>query len=183
MEKFEVPNLIYFKKLVDDRGWFTEFFNEKRFNETLETGIHFIQSNMSFTYKGVARGLHWQEPPYAQTKLVTCVDGFITDFVVDIRPDSPNYGKVYEYDLTSPREPLAAGGIWLYVPKGFAHGFVAHEPSIVQYMVDAPWNKESERGLNFKKTINNHFFDDIHLSERDEGFPELEDIKTELRLG
>lgn len=181
MEVFEAPALVYFEKYNDERGWFTELFNENRLNEKLGTDIHFIQSNMSFTHKGVARGLHWQEPPYAQTKLVTCVDGYITDFIVDIRPDSPDYGRVYEYDLANPS--FSAGGLWLYVPKGFAHGFVAREPSVVQYMVDAPWNKKSERGLNFKKTVSNYLFDDVHLSKRDEDFPTIENIETALRVG
>ena len=122
----------------DDRGFFYESYNKNN----LDINIVFVQDNESKSYKGVIRGLHFQTPPFEQTKLVRCVSGKILDVVVDLRTNSKTYGKSFSIELSSENNKQ------LFVPKGFAHGFqVLSEIAIVNYKVDEYYNPDSDSGL------------------------------------
>jgi dTDP-4-dehydrorhamnose 3,5-epimerase len=132
-------------KYEDERGLFYESFNQKVF---AENGIaeNFVQDNYSWSKKGVIRGLHFQYAPNAQGKLVRCMTGKVIDVVVDIRKDSPTYGQHEKFVLDS------AIGNMLYVPAGFAHGFVALEETIFVYKCTEYWHKASESGIIYNDT-------------------------------
>jgi len=122
----------------DERGFFYESYNKNN----LDINIVFVQDNESKSYKGVIRGLHFQTPPFEQTKLVRCVSGNILDVAVDLRTNSKTYGKSFSIELSSENNRQ------LFVPKGFAHGFqVLSEIAIVSYKVDNYYNPDSESGL------------------------------------
>ena len=122
----------------DDRGFLYESYNKNN----LDINIVFVQDNESKSYKGVIRGLHFQAPPFEQTKLVRCVSGNILDVAVDIRKNSKTYGKSFSVELSSENNKQ------LLVPKGFAHGFqVLSETAIVNYKVDGFYNPDSDSGL------------------------------------
>jgi len=124
----------------DDRGFFYESYNKKKLNKNIK--IVFVQDNESKSNRGVIRGLHFQKPPHAQTKLVRCVSGEILDIVVDLRKNSKTYGKSFSIELSSENNKQ------LFVPKGFAHGFqVLSETAIVNYKVDEYYNPDSDSGL------------------------------------
>lgn len=126
----------------DDRGYFFESYSEKVFKEN---GINarFVQDNQSFSVKGVLRGLHFQRPPFAQGKLVRVITGKVMDIAVDLRKDSPTFGKYDSFVLD------AKSGNMVYVPEGFAHGFAALEDSIFSYKCTNLYHKESEGGINW----------------------------------
>ena len=122
----------------DDRGFFYESYNKNN----LDINIVFVQDNESKSYKGVIRGLHFQAPPFEQTKLVRCVSGNILDVAVDLRTNSKTYGKFFSIELSSENNKQ------LFVPKGFAHGFqVLSETAIVNYKVDNFYNPKSDSGI------------------------------------
>ena len=122
----------------DERGFFYESYNKNN----LDINIVFVQDNESKSYKGVIRGLHFQTPPFEQTKLVRCVSGNILDVAVDLRTNSKTYGKSFSIELSSENNKQ------LFVPKGFAHGFqVLSEIAIVSYKVDNYYNPDSDSGL------------------------------------
>ena len=122
----------------DDRGFFYESYNKKN----LDINIVFVQDNESKSYKGVIRGLHFQVPPFEQTKLVRCVSGNILDVAVDLRKNSKTYGNFFSINLSSENNKQ------LFVPKGFAHGFqVLSEDAIVNYKVDNFYNPKSDSGI------------------------------------
>ena len=143
VEETAIPDvkIIRANRFHDNRGFFTETYKE---SEYLEIGIpKFVQDNMSESSKGVIRGLHWQESPHGQGKLVSCMTGSILDVAVDVRKESATYGKYVAIELDS-REPIA-----LWVPEGFAHGFQALEDfTRVHYKVTGYWDKASENSLN-----------------------------------
>lgn len=123
---------------MDDRGYFFESWNVKKFQEV---GIkdHFVQDNQSSSSKGVLRGLHFQNPPYAQAKLVRVIRGAVLDVAVDLRINSPTYGKHSSIILSDKNFKS------FYIPKGFAHGFVALEDNTVfSYKCSEMYKKESE---------------------------------------
>ena len=134
--------LLKTKRHQDERGWFSETYNRKSYLE-LGVDVVFCQDNHSLSRPiGVLRGLHFQRPPHAQAKLVRCVLGRIWDVAVDIRAGSPTYGRWAGAELT------AENGRQLYVPAGFAHGFVTLEPDTeVEYKVSAFYDRDSEGGL------------------------------------
>ena len=122
----------------DERGFFYESYNKNN----LDINIVFVQDNESKSYKGVIRGLHFQAPPFEQTKLVRCVSGNILDVAVDLRTNSKTYGKSFSIELSSENNKQ------LFVPKGFAHGFqVLSETAIVNYKVDNFYNPKSDSGI------------------------------------
>ena len=122
----------------DERGFFYESYNKNN----LDKNIVFVQDNESKSYKGVIRGLHFQAPPFEQTKLVRCVCGNILDVAVDLRTNSKTYGKSFSIELSSENNRQ------LFVPKGFAHGFqVLSETAIVSYKVDNYYNPKSDAGI------------------------------------
>lgn len=124
----------------DDRGMFFESYNEEIFSK-LGLPVNFVQDNQSFSKKGVVRGLHFQNAPFAQGKLVRVISGRVLDVAVDIRPDSPTFGKHEVFELSGEQNNIA------YIPEGFAHGFVALEDSIFSYKCTNLYNKASESGI------------------------------------
>ena len=133
----------------DERGWFTESFNEQRFLEGVasagfETPPRFVQDNHSVSRKGVLRGLHYQLPPHAQGKLVRVVQGSAFDVAVDIRRSSPTFGKWFGLELS------AKNHLEFWIPPGFAHGFVALEDEThFLYKTTDYWSKECEAAIHW----------------------------------
>lgn len=141
--KTDFPGLMVFEPNVfeDSRGYFFEAYNEKLFQQE-EIDIRWVQDNQSSSTYGVIRGLHYQLPPFDQTKLVRVLRGKILDVVVDIRKGSPTYGKSYTKMLSAKNKRQ------LFIPKGFAHGFsVLSKKAEVLYKCDGLYNKESEGGI------------------------------------
>lgn len=150
----------------DDRGYFYESFNQNEFEEKVGEKIDFVQDNQSKSSYGVVRGLHFQLPPHAQTKLVRCVRGKIIDFAVDMRKESPTYGKYVAVELSEDNHKQ------LLIPKGFAHGFSTQsQEAIVQYKCDDFYCKECEGGIYIlDEKLNvplNLKIEDIIMSEKD----------------
>ena len=166
------------KVFGDERGFFKETYNEKEFKEN-GIDIHWVQANHSRSSKGVLRGLHWQKEPYGQDKLVRATTGAVLDVAVDIRKDSPTFGKYASVELTEENHKM------FLVPQGFAHGFVALSDTVdFEYMVGgSTYNKESEGAIIYNDP-------DIGIewgvkeplvSEKDSQAPLLKDIpKTDL---
>jgi len=126
----------------DERGYFFEKFNEKKFEELTGLNGHFVQDNISRSTYGVLRGLHLQKAEHAQAKLVSCLEGAVWDVAVDVREDSPTFGKWFGVELS------AENKLQFYVPRGFAHGFsVISETAVFAYKCDNYYNKESEGGI------------------------------------
>ena len=124
----------------DERGFFYESYNKNNLDKVIN--VIFVQDNESKSNKGVVRGLHFQLPPFEQTKLVRCVSGEILDVAVDLRTNSKTYGKYFSIELSSENKKQ------LFIPKGFAHGFqVLSETAIVNYKVDSFYNPKSESGI------------------------------------
>ena len=124
----------------DNRGFFYESYNKNNLDKVIN--VVFVQDNESKSNKGVIRGLHFQLPPFEQTKLVRCISGKILDVVVDLRTNSKTYGKSFSIELSSENNKQ------LFVPNGFAHGFqVLSEEAIVNYKVDNFYNPKSESGI------------------------------------
>ena len=124
----------------DERGHFFESYNKPLFN-SLGLPMNFVQDNQSFSVKGVLRGLHFQNEPHAQGKLVRVITGHVLDVVVDLRPDSPTFGQHESFLLDAKLNNM------VYVPGGFAHGFIALEDSIFSYKCTDVYNKAAESGL------------------------------------
>ena len=146
IESTGFEGLIVIKPTVfeDERGYFMESFNEKRFREECNLDVKFVQDNESKSNKGVLRGMHFQKPPHAQGKLVRVIAGAVVDVVVDIRKNSPTFGKQYSIVLSAQNKTQ------LYVPAGFAHGFlVLEDNTIFSYKCTQYYNKESEVSLRW----------------------------------
>ncbi len=127
----------------DQRGYFIESYNEKRFHEIGITSI-FVQDNESQSSYGVIRGLHYQIGAFAQAKLVRVVKGKVLDVAVDLRKNSPTFGNWFGIELDDEKKNL------FYIPRGFAHGFsVLSGTAVFSYKCDNFYNKESERGILF----------------------------------
>jgi len=152
---------------ADDRGYFLESYNKKKLDTSLN--IDFVQDNESASKKGVLRGLHFQKPPFAQAKLVRVITGSVLDVVVDIRKDSLTYGKHYKHILTSKHKEQ------LYIPEGFAHGFlVLEDDTIFSYKCTSYYHKESEVSLSWNDpTLDiNWQIEEPIISEKDQiGLP------------
>ncbi|WP_042721073.1 dTDP-4-dehydrorhamnose 3,5-epimerase [Flavobacterium sp. B17] len=130
--------------IEDERGYFFEKFNERKFEELTGMNGHFVQDNISKSSYGVIRGVHLQKGEHAQAKLVSCLEGKVWDVAVDLREDSPTFGKWFGIELT------AENKVQLYVPRGFGHGFsVLSETAIFSYKCDNFYYKESERGIMY----------------------------------
>lgn len=127
----------------DDRGYFLESYSQKKYAPHI-SDIHFIQDNESKSSRGVLRGLHFQLPPFAQSKLVRALEGEVLDVAVDIRKDSPSFGQHVTVVLSSEKKNQ------LFIPKGFAHGFVVlSETAVFAYKVDQYYTPESEQSIRF----------------------------------
>jgi len=162
---------IYPRIFKDERGYFLETYNKIAFEKA---GIHtsFIQDNQSFSTKGVLRGLHFQKPPFAQAKLVSVISGRVLDVAVDLRKDSPTYGKHATVILDSEKRNM------FLVPEGFAHGFIALEESVFSYKCSNIYNKESEAGIIWNdKDLNIDWgFANPIVSEKDVVLPSFKSI-------
>ncbi len=145
IETTPIQDLVIINPTVfeDERGYFMESFNQQRLQES-GINIHFIQDNQSFSKYGTLRGLHYQNPPFAQTKLVRVLQGEIMDVAVDLRKNSPTYGQHFAIRLSAENKKQ------LLIPHGFAHGFsVLSETALVLYKCDQFYNKASEGGIRF----------------------------------
>lgn len=139
-----IPDVILFEPKVhgDQRGYFTETFRQDVFDQATGYKVEFIQDNESSSSRGVLRGLHFQLPPYAQSKLVRVIKGAVLDVAVDIRQGSPTFGQHVAVELTEDNKHQ------LFVPRGFAHGFVVlSDQAIFAYKVDNYYSPECDRGL------------------------------------
>ena len=190
------------KLFVDERGYFFESFNQRDFTSAVGN-VTFVQDNESKSSYGVIRGLHFQKPPFAQSKLVRCVKGAVLDVAVDIRKESPTYGQYVECLLCAHDEEGTriakkyAGhnfncqlstfncqlGQQLYIPKGFAHGFVVlSQQAVFQYKCDEFYHPEAEGAIAWNDpTINIDWqisAEDIILSAKDKIHPMLHDITS-----
>lgn len=169
------PNLLVIQPKVfeDSRGFFYEAFNNNNYRN-ITTNFQFLQDNFSMSHKGTLRGFHFQNPPYEQGKLVSVITGKVLDVVVDIRKNSPVFGKNFSIELSEKNKKQ------LWIPPGFAHGFLTLEDNtIFYYKCTNYYNKASESGIiwndpqlninwNIKKPI---------LSEKDSHLPLFNEIK------
>lgn len=174
----EIPEVILIEPNVfgDERGYFVETFRSDIFAR--ETGINttFVQDNESRSSHGVLRGLHYQLPPYAQSKLVRVIEGKVLDVAVDIRQGSPTFGQHVDVELSAENKHQ------LFIPRGFAHGFVVlSETAIFAYKVDSYYSPECDRGIQFDDPqlqidwqIDQRA---LQLSEKDKVQPLLKDTK------
>jgi dTDP-4-dehydrorhamnose 3,5-epimerase len=132
------------KVFEDTRGYFFETFNKEVFSKLTHIDLNFVQDNESLSLKGVLRGLHYQIGEYAQAKLVRVIKGSVLDVVVDIRENSPTFGQHITIELSGENKKQ------LFVPRGFAHGFVVLQNNTVfNYKCDNYYNKASERGITY----------------------------------
>jgi dTDP-4-dehydrorhamnose 3,5-epimerase len=140
----KVPQLILPKRHIDARGWFSETFRETRLRE-VGINCRFVQENQSYSREvGTLRGMHLQIPPAPQAKLITVLQGRILDVAVDLRRNSPTYGKFVSKELS------AESGLQIYVPVGFAHGFLTLEDDVtVQYKVSDYYAPKLEIGIRW----------------------------------
>tara|TARA_B100000780_G_C21003411_1_gene401512 strand:+ start:161 stop:712 length:552 start_codon:yes stop_codon:yes gene_type:complete len=163
------------KVFGDKRGNFLEIFNKKIFKDKTGLEIDFVQDNQSTSQRGVLRGLHMQKGILSQAKLVRVVKGSVLDVIVDVRKDSPTYGKHFSIELSE------ANYKQLFVPRGFLHGFVTLEDgTIFSYKCDNAYNKEAELGVTYNdKDLNINWkipSVDIILSEKDANLPNFNAI-------
>jgi dTDP-4-dehydrorhamnose 3,5-epimerase len=179
----EIPDVVVIEPTVhgDSRGYFVETFRQDKLEEFLGYKINFCQDNESKSSKGVLRGLHYQLPPHAQTKLVRVIQGRVLDVAVDIRRNSPTFGKYVAVLLSAENKKQ------LLVPRGFAHGFVVLEDDTVfAYKVDNYYSPQCDRGIAFDDEnlnidwILNH--DELNLSAKDTKQPKLFDIKDDKEI-
>lgn len=173
IEDTSIPEIkiIHGKRFADERGYFAETY---KINDFKLLGLpEFVQDNMSKSSKGVIRGLHWQEEPHGQGKLVQCIKGTILDVAVDIRKNSATYGQYVAVPLDDKNLKF------LWVPTGFAHGFQALEDdTLVTYKVTNYWNSLSERSLRYSDPsigITWNSIDEV-VSEKDLGAPLFSEI-------
>ena len=164
------------KVIFDERGYFMESFNEKRFQEGINENIHFVQDNQSFSTKGVLRGLHYQTGEHSQAKLVRVLSGEVLDVAVDVRPGSETFGEYVSVLLTAENQKQ------FFVPRGFAHGFlVLSETATFFYKCDNFYNKESESGIIYNDTQINIDWqfgaNDLIISEKDQILPTIDNAK------
>lgn len=177
IKETHIPGLLVVEPQVfgDSRGYFFESFNAAKFAEQTGIDTQFVQDNESRSSYGVVRGLHMQLPPHAQAKFVRVVEGRVLDVAVDLRKDSPTFGKHFAIELTGENH------LQVYIPKGFAHGFsVLSETAVFQYKCDgyyAPaseaaiaWN-DPDLGIDWKLPS-----EDAVLSEKDRNHPSLEEF-------
>lgn len=178
--KTDIEGLIIIKPQIfkDSRGYFFESFSQREFNEKVTT-IQFVQDNESCSSYGVMRGLHFQKPPYSQSKLVRCVKGSVLDVAIDIRKGSPTYGKHVAVELS------AENHLQFFIPKGFAHGYaVLSKEAIFQYKCDEFYTPQSEGGIQLMdESLGINWpisADDAILSDKDKKYPKLSEITSDF---
>lgn len=165
------------KVFGDNRGYFFESFNTRDFTEKTGVTVNFVQDNESKSRYGVLRGLHFQKPPFTQSKLVRVVKGKVLDVAVDIRKGSSTYGKYVSCEMSEENKRQ------FFVPKGFAHGFcVLSDEAVFQYKCDDFYHPEAEGAIAWNDpaiAINWPIIaDEIILSEKDKHHPYLKDFES-----
>jgi dTDP-4-dehydrorhamnose 3,5-epimerase len=160
----------------DDRGYFVETLRQNLLEEAIGYKVNFVQDNESKSIKGVLRGLHYQLPPYTQAKLIRVIEGSVLDVAVDIRKSSPTFGQHVSLELTAQNKHQ------LFVPHGFAHGFIVLSDSATfTYKVDNYYAPEHDRGIAFddeQLKINWQLsLEELQLSDKDKTHPTLESTK------
>ncbi|CAC9976402.1 dTDP-4-dehydrorhamnose 3,5-epimerase [Flavobacterium panici] len=178
IEKTFIEGLLIVEPIIlgDERGYFFESYSKTKFQD-LGVEIDFIQDNQSFSRYGTLRGLHYQNPPFAQTKLVRVLQGEIVDIVVDLRKGSLTYGKTFSVLLSAENKKQ------LLIPQGFAHGFsVISETASVMYKCDQIYNKASEGGIKFDDpSLNIDWVIDLNkaiISEKDQTLPFIQECNS-----
>ena len=176
--KTKIPDLIIIEPSVykDHRGYFLESYNQKKFEESI-CKIFFVQDNESKSSKGVLRGLHFQTPPFEQAKLVRCIDGEVIDVAVDIRKKSKTYGEHFAVILSGENKRQ------LFVPRGFAHGFlVLTDSATITYKVDNSYSPDHDAGIRWDdKKLNINWFNnniEILVSKKDAELPSFTEFKS-----
>ena len=178
---FEGALIIEPRVFKDTRGYFFESFSQRAFDEkvasVLGRKIQFVQDNESLSHYGVLRGLHFQRPPFTQSKLVRCVRGAVLDVVVDIRKDSLTYGQHVAVELNEENHRM------FFISRGFAHGFaVLSETAVFQYKCDEFYHPEAEGGINIlDESLGIDWripSDKVILSEKDTRHPRLKDFNS-----
>ncbi|WP_333609639.1 dTDP-4-dehydrorhamnose 3,5-epimerase [Arsukibacterium sp.] len=178
------PELYLITPLIhsDARGSFTELIREPQLRELSGLPLHFMQDNESESAFGVLRGLHFQRPPFAQSKLVRVVQGRVLDVVVDIRHGSPRFGQSLAVELCADNKQQ------LFIPRGFAHGFlVLSNTALVQYKVDNSYSPAHDAGLAFDDpALNIHWpvaGQALLLSAKDQQQPRLSELNSGFHFG
>lgn len=176
--KLDIDGLIIVEPDVfsDDRGFFMETYRKSLFSAN-GIGVEFSQDNQSFSKKSVLRGLHFQKEPYGQDKLVRCVSGEVYDVAVDLRKNSPTFGKWYGLNLSEENKKM------FYIPRGFAHGFyVLSETAEVCYKVSGEYKPEANAGVLWNDEEIGIEWGEINpiLSEQDKKWLTLSEIKEQL---
>ena len=174
-----IPEVLLIEPTVhgDKRGYFVETFRQNLFEDVLSYQVNFVQDNESKSTKGVLRGLHYQLPPYTQAKLVRVIEGSVLDVAVDIRKSSPTFGQHVAVEL------MAEDKRQLFVPHGFAHGFVVLSDSATfAYKVDNYYAPEHDRGIAFDdKDLAIDWqlpLELLQLSDKDKNHPTLANAKN-----
>lgn len=174
-----IPDVWVLEPIVhgDDRGYFVETFRQDLFEAAVGHAVKFVQDNESKSSKGVLRGLHFQLAPHAQSKLVRVIEGSVLDVAVDIRQGSGTYGQHVAVELTADNKKQ------MFVPRGFAHGFVVlSDTATFAYKVDNYYSPECDRGLAFDDPqLNINWLlpaDQLQLSAKDSRQPTFTDLGT-----
>jgi len=180
--KTEIDGPVILKPRVfeDSRGYFYESYNKEEFDR-LVGKVDFVQDNQSMSTFGVMRGLHFQRPPHAQAKLVRCIQGKVLDVAVDIRKDSPTYGKHVAVELSEENK------LQFFIPRGFAHGFVVlSETAVFQYKCDNLYAPQADGGISI---LDDSFgidwridVKDAILSEKDKKHPMFADFDSPFTI-
>ena len=160
----------------DDRGYFLETFRQDLLEEVIGYKVNFVQDNESKSTKGVLRGLHYQLNPFTQAKLVRVIEGSVMDVVVDIRKSSPTFGRHVSKELSAQNQHQ------LFIPRGFAHGFMAlTDTATFVYKVDNYYSQAHERGLCFDdKQLDINWglpYEILQISDKDRQLPSLDKIE------
>ena len=180
--KTEIDRVVIIEPRIfeDSRGYFFESFSQREFSSKVDP-IVFVQDNESKSSYGVMRGLHFQRPPFAQSKLVRCVKGAVLDVAVDIRKGSPTYGQHVAVELTEENHRQ------FFIPKGFAHGFaVLSDSAVFQYKCDEFYHPEADGGINIHdESLEIDWLiptDKAILSDKDTKQPFLQDVDSPFAI-
>lgn len=172
--------LIESRHFPDARGFFKESYNKKDFKDQVGIDAEFVQDNLSYSFKGVLRGLHFQAPPHAQGKLVSVLKGEVQDVAVDIRKGSPTYGQWYGAILSAENHRM------MYVPPGFAHGFlVLSDECLFHYKCTGFYNKAAEGGIIWNDPdlgIRWELNEGIEISEKDKLNSSFADFESPFEI-
>ena len=171
--------IIHDTVFADERGYFFESFNQQKFEHLTGLNVSFVQDNQSKSSRGVLRGMHYQLGKHSQAKLVRVLEGKVLDVVVDLRKESPSFGQSFSIELTAENHQQ------LFVPRGFAHGFVVlSQTAVFFYKCDNLYNKEAEGGFIYNdETLKLDWqIDNVLLSDKDKILPTFEQAKEKFNF-